>query len=77
MLKRVIVILFLSLCALNFEFLNEEIISKECSDEVCTGEWKINEAINLEKLRCPHCGKYDTVNYVMVDQREKYQRRWE
>ena len=49
----------------------------KCSDEVCTGEWKINEAINLEKLRCPHCGKYDVVNYVMVDQREKYQRRWE
>jgi hypothetical protein len=24
-----------------------------------------------------HCGKYDTVNYVMTDQREKYQRRWE
>ena len=35
MLKRVIVILFLSLCALNFEFLNEDFISTECSDEVC------------------------------------------
>ena len=49
----------------------------KCSDKVCEGEWKINEAIDLEKLRCPHCGKYDTVHYVQVDQREKYQRRWE
>jgi hypothetical protein len=35
MLKRVIVILFLSLCALNFEFLSEDFISTECSDELC------------------------------------------
>ena len=43
----------------------------KCSDEVCNGEWKINEASSLEKLRCPHCGKYDSVHYVQVDQREK------
>lgn len=49
----------------------------KCSDTVCNGEWKINEAIDLEKLRCPHCGKYDTVYYVHVDQREKYNRKWE
>ena len=41
------------------------------------GEWKINEAADVEKLRCPHCGEHDTVEYVMVDQREKYNRRWE
>jgi len=41
------------------------------------GEWKINEASDLEKLSCPHCGKSDIVEYVMVDQRDKYQRRWE
>jgi len=49
----------------------------KCSDKVCNGEWKINEAVDLEKLRCPHCGKYDLVHYVQVDQREKYNRRWE
>tara|TARA_B100000519_G_scaffold203280_1_gene225305 strand:+ start:3941 stop:4129 length:189 start_codon:yes stop_codon:yes gene_type:complete len=49
----------------------------KCSDEKCGGEWKVNEASELEKIHCPHCGKKDTVNYVMVDQREKYQRRWE
>ena len=49
----------------------------KCSDKVCEGEWKINEAVDLEKLRCPHCGKYDTVHYVDVDQRTKYERRWE
>ena len=49
----------------------------KCSDEKCGGEWKVNEASDLEKIHCPHCGKKDTVNYVMVDQREKYQRRWE
>ncbi len=49
----------------------------KCSDEACGEEWKINEASNLEKLRCPHCGTYDSVQYVDVDQRTKYQRRWE
>ena len=33
----------------------------KCSDKKCEGEWKINEASNLEKLRCPHCGKNDIV----------------
>jgi len=49
----------------------------KCSDKVCDEEWKINEAIALDKLRCPHCGKYDSVKYVDVDQRTKYQRKWE
>ena len=49
----------------------------KCSNKKCNGEWKINEAIELEKLRCPHCGKYDLVKYVDVDQRTKYERRWE
>ena len=49
----------------------------KCSKKKCGGEWKINEASDLEKLNCPHCGKRDSVEYVMVDQREKYQRRWE
>ena len=41
------------------------------------GEWKINEAIDIEKLSCPHCGKHDRVRYVMTDQRKKYERKWE
>jgi len=49
----------------------------KCSDKNCGEEWKINEASKLEKLRCPHSGKNDTVEYVMVDQREQYQKRWE
>ena len=28
-------------------------------------------------FHCPHCGKRDTVEYVQVDQREKYMRKWE
>ncbi len=47
----------------------------KCSS--CGGEWKINEASNIEKLSCPHCGKHDTVNYVMTDQRKKYERKFE
>ena len=39
----------------------------KCSDKKCGGEWKINEASDLEKLNCPHCGKRDNVEYVMVD----------
>ena len=49
----------------------------KCSDKGCKEEWKIKEASGLEKLRCPHCGTYDHVEYVDVDQRTKYQRRWE
>ena len=49
----------------------------KCSNKKCGGEWKINEAANIEKLRCPHCGEHDAVDYVMVDQREKYERKWE
>ena len=44
---------------------------------MCGEEWKINEASELERLRCPHCGKYDVVEYVDVDQRTKYERKWE
>jgi len=47
----------------------------KCADNACSEEWKINEASKLEKLRCPHCGKYDAVEYVDVDQRTKYNRR--
>jgi DNA-directed RNA polymerase subunit RPC12/RpoP len=47
----------------------------KCGDDVCGEEWKINEASKLEKLRCPHCGKYDSVEYVDTDQRTKYNRR--
>ena len=43
----------------------------------CSREWKINEAADIERLSCPHCGKHDTIHYVMVDQREKYERKWE
>lgn len=49
----------------------------KCSDKVCGEEWKINEASDLERLRCPHCGKYDIVEYVDVDQRTQYERKWE
>ena len=49
----------------------------KCSDKVCDEEWKINEASTLDKLRCPLCGKYDSAEYVDVDQRTKYQRKWE
>ena len=49
----------------------------KCSNEACSEEWKINEAKNLERLNCPHCGKNDVVEYVLVDQRTKYQRQWE
>ena len=47
----------------------------KCSDKACSEEWKIKEASNLDRLRCPHCGKYSTVEYVDVDQRTKYNRR--
>ena len=49
----------------------------KCSNSKCEGEWKVNEASDLEKLHCPHCGKHSFVEYVDVDQREIYHRRWE
>ena len=47
----------------------------KCSS--CAEEWKINEAADIDKLRCPHCGEHDNVEYVMEDQRKKYERKWE
>ena len=38
----------------------------------CKGEWKINEALDLDRLNCPHCGKNDVVDYILKDQREKW-----
>tara|TARA_R110001583_G_scaffold120296_1_gene271574 strand:- start:1748 stop:1936 length:189 start_codon:yes stop_codon:yes gene_type:complete len=49
----------------------------KCSSKKCGEEWKVNEAEQLENLHCPHCGKKDSVEYVLVDQREKYERKWE
>lgn len=41
----------------------------------CGGEWKINEAENIERLNCPHCGKNSEVEYVQEDQRRNHYRR--
>ena len=41
----------------------------KCADKGCA------EASKLDKLRCPHCGTYDAVQYVDKDQRTKYNRR--
>ena len=41
----------------------------------CGGEWKINEAENIERLNCPHCGKSSDVEYVHEDQRRNHYRR--
>lgn len=42
----------------------------------CNGEWKINEAKDIEKLSCPHCGKNSSVEYVHEDQRKNHYRRY-
>tara|TARA_R110001592_G_scaffold224363_1_gene480091 strand:- start:609 stop:797 length:189 start_codon:yes stop_codon:yes gene_type:complete len=49
----------------------------KCSNNKCAGEWKINEAEHIEKLRCPHCGEHDIVEYVIQDQRDRFNRKWE
>ena len=49
----------------------------KCADNACSEEWKINEAAKLEKLSCPHCGKHDVIEYVLKDQRTKFNRKWE
>ncbi len=46
----------------------------KCSS--CQVEWKINEAENIETLNYPHCGKRDTIEYVLQDQRKKYEKKW-
>ena len=48
----------------------------KCSNKKCEGEWKINEAENIEQLNCPHCGKRDTIAYVLKDQRTKYRNKF-
>lgn len=49
----------------------------KCSSQKCGGQWKINEASTIEKLSCPHCSKKDSVEYVLIDQRNKHNRKWE
>ena len=49
----------------------------KCSDKACTEEWEINEAADIEKLGCPHCGKYDDIEYILNDQHINYNTRWE
>ena len=34
----------------------------KCSNKKCLEEWKINEASNIEKVTCPHCGKKDYID---------------
>ena len=41
----------------------------ECEDS--------EEFLIVTNLSCPHCGTHDTVHYVDIDQRTKFQRRWE
>lgn len=41
----------------------------------CSGEWKINEAQDIDYLNCPHCGKNDYVEYTLQDQRKNNLRR--
>jgi len=48
----------------------------KCSNKECNGEWKINEAPDLERLSCPHCGKVDLAEHVLIDQRIQHERRW-
>jgi DNA-directed RNA polymerase subunit RPC12/RpoP len=48
----------------------------KCSNQKCEEEWKLNEAEEVERLTCPYCRTKDTVEFVLVDQREKYQRHW-
>ncbi len=49
----------------------------KCSNLDCGEEWKINEASALDKVCCPHCGQHDYVEYVLVDQRVNYFKKWE
>jgi len=48
----------------------------KCSSKSCKGEWKINEAADIETLNCPHCGKRDNIQYVLKDQRDKSRNRF-
>ena len=48
----------------------------KCADTACGEEWKINEASKLEKLSCPHCGKIDGIEYVLEDQRTRFNKKW-
>lgn len=49
----------------------------KCSGKSCAEEWKINEASRIEVLNCPHCGKRDIIEYVLDDQRTKFNKKWE
>ena len=36
----------------------------------CGEGWKINEAQNIDRCPCPHCGHYDAIEYIIEDQRK-------
>lgn len=43
----------------------------KCGSKTCNGEWKINEAIDLDRLNCPYCGMNDIAEFILEDQRQK------
>ena len=49
----------------------------KCSSKECSEEWKLNEALGIERLCCPYCGKEDYIHYVLEDQRTKWLRGFE
>jgi len=48
----------------------------KCGNTTCKEEWKINEASDLDKVTCPHCGKRDSVDYIREDQRNRYNNKF-
>ena len=49
----------------------------QCSVDGCDGEWKLNEALGVERLCCPYCGFEDYVDYILEDQRKRWSRGFE
>ena len=43
--------------------------------ETCHEEWTINEAEDIEKPTCPHCGRKTDVKYIIEDQRRNHHRK--
>jgi DNA-directed RNA polymerase subunit RPC12/RpoP len=51
----------------------EHLYHYSCSK--CKKWWSIAEGTESDFIKCPHCGKRDSIEFELEDQRKKYQQK--